>query len=366
MSWFLTILFLTLTFGTNLSQANHDNKKLLPSPTVVGTVYCDTCFQQAFSLNSHFISGASIAVECKIGKTKQRFYEEVKTNEHGEFKVKLPFLVKKHVKRIKGCSFKLLSSNEPNCAIASTSTSTSFSLSLKKKLQQEHIFSAGIFSFKPTKKPKFCDQKHSTTQNLKKQLSHVKNLEQSKFSNKNEIKDFFFPPNPLFPPPIIPNPFFPPNPLFPPPIIPNPFFPPLVPNPFQPPPLIPNPLQPPPLIPNPLQPPSPPLIPNPFQPPRPPPLIPNPFQPPSPPPLIPNPFQPPPTSPPPLFPNPFQPPPSSPPPFFPFPPIVIPGITRPPPPPPPPKSILPFPLPPLFPPPLSPGSPPTTTSKISP
>ncbi|CAJ2665866.1 unnamed protein product [Trifolium pratense] len=351
MSWFLTILFLTLTFGTNLSEANHDNKKLLPSPVVVGTVYCDTCFQQAFSINSHFISGASIAVECKIGKTKPRFYEEVKTNEHGEFKVKLPFLVKKHVKRIKGCSFKLLSSNEPNCAIASTSTSTSFSLSLKKKLQQEHIFSAGIFSFKPSKKPKFCDQKHSTTQNLKKQLSHVKNLEQSKFSNKkkvpHEIKDFFF---------------FPPNPFFPPPIIPNPFQPPLIPNPFTPPPLIPNPLNPPPLIPNPFQPPSPPLIPNPFQPPSPPPLIPNPFQPPSPPPLIPNPFQPPPSSPPPLIPNPFQPPPSSPPPFFPFPPVVIPGLTPSPPPPPPPKSIFPFPLPPLFPPPHSPGSPPTSLS----
>ncbi|KEH25152.1 adhesive plaque matrix protein [Medicago truncatula] len=346
MSWFLTILFLSLTFGTNFSEANHDNKKLLPSPVVVGTVYCDTCFQQAFSLNSHFISGASIAVECKIGKTKPRFYKEVKTNEHGEFKVKLPFLVKKHVKRIKGCNFKLLSSNEPNCAIASTSTSSS--LSLKKKLQQEHIFSAGIFSFKPIKKPKFCDKKHSI-HNLKKQHSYVKNLEQSKFSSKNkvpnEVEDFFF---------------FPPNPFFPPPIIPNP---------LQPPPLIPNPLQPPPLIPNPFQPPSPPLIPNPFQPPSPP-LIPNPFQPPpSNPPLIPNPFQPPPASPPPLIPNPFQPPPSSPPPSFPFPPIVIPGLTPSPPPPPPPKSIFPAPLlpfPPLFPPPLSPGSPPTSSSNFSP
>ena len=114
--------------------------------------------------------GASIAVECKIGKTKQRFYKEVKTNEYGEFKVKLPFLLKKHVKRIKGCNFKLLSSNEPNClssnepncAIASTSTSSS--LSLKKKLQGEHIFSAGIFSFnnfKPIKETQFCDRKHS-------------------------------------------------------------------------------------------------------------------------------------------------------------------------------------------------------------
>ncbi|CAL5186066.1 unnamed protein product [Lathyrus oleraceus] len=309
MSWFLTILFLTLTFGTNLSEAKHVNKKLHPSPSVVGTVFCDTCFQQTFSQESRFISGASIAVECKLGKTKQRFYKEVKTNEQGEFKVKLPFLVRKNVKRIKGCNFKLLSSNEPNCAIASTSTS--FSLTLKKKLQDEHIFSAGFFSFKPIKKPKFCDQNKHSTQNPK----------------KNEVEDFFF---------------FPPNPLNP-PLVPNPFQPPLIPNPFTPPP----------------------LIPNPFQPPSPP-LIPNPFQPPSPPPFLPNPFQPPPSSPPPLLPNPFQPPPSSPPPFSLFPPIVVPGITPSPPPPPPPKSILPFPFPPLFPPPHSPGSPPTSSTKSSP
>ncbi|XP_058755451.1 formin-like protein 20 [Vicia villosa] len=305
MSWFLTILFLTLTIGTNLSEAKHENKKLHPSPVVVGTVFCDTCFQQTFSQESRFISGASIAVECKLGKTKQRFYKEVKTNEQGEFKVKLPFLVRKNVKRLKGCNFKLLSSNVPNCAIASTSTS--FSPSLKKKMQDEHIFSAGFFSFKPIKKPKFCDQNKP---------------------KKNEVEDFFF---------------FPPNPLNP-PLVPNPFQPPLIPNPFTPPP----------------------LIPNPFQPPSPP-LIPNPFQPPSPPPFLPNPFQPPPSSPPPLIPNPFQPPPSSPPPFSLFPPIVVPGITpSPPPPPPPPKSILPFPFPPLFPPPHNPGSPPTSSTKSSP
>ncbi|XP_004507286.1 uncharacterized protein [Cicer arietinum] len=332
MSWFFTILFLTLTFGTNLSESNHDKynkKKLLPSSFVVGTIYCDTCSQQAFSQESHFISGASIAIECKMEKTKQIFYEEVKTNEHGEFKVKLPFIVKKHVKRIKGCNFKLISSNEPHCSIASTSTS--FSLSLKKKMQKEHIFSAGIFSFKPIKNPKFCNKKYSIPNPKKQNL--VKNLEKSKlFSMKKLVHDqedfFFFPPNPLFPPPLIPNP-------------------------FQPPPLIPNPFSPPPLIPNPFQPPSPPLIPNPFQPP-------------SPPPLFPNPFQPPPSSPPPLIPNPFQPPPSSPPPLFPFPPIAIPGLTPSPPPPPPPRSIFPFPFPPLFPPPHSPGSPPTSSMDSSP
>nr|ACU16720.1 unknown [Glycine max] len=56
MSWFLVILFLSLTFDITHSEASHDKK--LPSAVVVGTVYCDTCFQQDLSTGNHFISGA--------------------------------------------------------------------------------------------------------------------------------------------------------------------------------------------------------------------------------------------------------------------------------------------------------------------
>ncbi|KAL1291660.1 hypothetical protein HN51_060198 [Arachis hypogaea] len=391
MSWFLVILFLTLTFGTLSSESTHHEKRLpsssAPAVVVVGTVFCDKCLQHSFSFGSHFISGASVGVECKDGSKskKPRFKKEVKTNKDGEFKVELPFKVSKYVKRIKGCTFELISSNNPNCAMASISTTSS--ITLKSRNQKEHIFSAGFLSFKPTKKPKLCNQSPTT--------ATVQESKDSVFEEKR------FPPSidPSFPPPLQ-DPPSPPTllpPLLPllPPIIPPltppikedkrvkpsqvslfpPLIPPLVPNPFQPPPLIPNPFQPPPLIPNPFQPPSPPFIPNPFQPPpSPTPLIPNPFQPPpsprplipnpfqpppSPPPFLPNPFQPPPSPPSPLFPNPFQPtpsPPKPPSPLFPFPPI--PGLTPSPPPPSPPPPTFPFPFPPLFPPPHTPGSPP--------
>ncbi|KAK7295540.1 hypothetical protein RJT34_18450 [Clitoria ternatea] len=334
MSWFLVILFLCLTFGTS-SEAGHDKK--LPSAVVVGTVYCDTCFQQDFPMGSHFISGASVAVECKDGylSSKPRFRKEVKTDEHGEFRVQLPFSVSKHVKKIKGCTVRLISSNEPYCAVASAATSSS--LRLKSRKQGLHIFSAGFFSFKPLKEPTLCNQKPS--------IQNTNDLPSMKHLYPPKIDPSFPPPLqdpstpgglPILPPlpglpelpplptlPLLPplpgistpvpaagSPnvqpsdqkvtnyetlMFPPNPLFPPPVVPNP---------FQPPPLVPNPLQPPPLIPNP------------------------------------------------SLPNPFQPPPSGPPPFFPFPPTV-PGLTPSPSPP-----SLPFPFPPLFPPPSSPGTPP--------
>ncbi|XP_021296766.1 uncharacterized protein LOC110426005 [Herrania umbratica] len=155
MSWFFLLFLLGFLFN-NFSESSHDQKQ---SAVVVGTVYCDTCFQEDFSRPSHFISGASVAVECKDGTSRPSFRQEVKTNEHGEFKIHLPFSVSKHVKKIKGCSVKLIRSGEPYCAVVSRATSSS--LHLKSRMHGTHIFSAGFFTFKPLKRPTLCGQKPS-------------------------------------------------------------------------------------------------------------------------------------------------------------------------------------------------------------
>ncbi|GFS30518.1 pollen Ole e 1 allergen and extensin family protein [Actinidia rufa] len=128
---YLFLSVLSFTFS-NLSEAKHQNK--LSSAVVVGTVYCDTCFQADFSKTSHFISGGTTS-------SKPSFREEVKTNKHGKFKVHLPFSVTKHVKKIEGCSAKLISSSEPYCAVASTATSSFRSISTKCSQFQETIHS---------------------------------------------------------------------------------------------------------------------------------------------------------------------------------------------------------------------------------
>ncbi|KAM2143763.1 hypothetical protein ACFX1R_047522 [Malus domestica] len=60
MSWFFTVIFLVTarTFHTP-SKASHEKND--PSTVVVGTVYCDICFQEDFSHSSHFISGKLIS-----------------------------------------------------------------------------------------------------------------------------------------------------------------------------------------------------------------------------------------------------------------------------------------------------------------
>ncbi|GMH04382.1 hypothetical protein Nepgr_006221 [Nepenthes gracilis] len=290
----MLLFILSLTYF-NPSEARHSNE--LSPAVVVGTVYCDTCFQDDFSRSSHFISGATVAVECGEGRWKTgSFRKEAKTNEHGEFKVLLPFSISKHVEKIEGCEVKLVKSSEPYCAVASTASSPL--IKLKSRKQGTRIFSAGFFTFKPLKQPELCNQEPS--------LMGSRSLFTS--SMKTYLNPYNLPAIPSLPelPPLPQLPPLPPLPG----LVPFPggrsfsyekgreqnahphyLFPPIFPSP--PPavsiPLPPNPLQPPPILPPiPFQPPSAPsfgLPPIPgFTPPPPPPSLPFPF-----PPLIPLP-----------------------------------------------------------------------------
>ncbi|KAK9061798.1 hypothetical protein SSX86_018981 [Deinandra increscens subsp. villosa] len=152
-SWVsLTIMCLISTFS-DVTEAN--------DAILVGSVYCDTCFHQHFSPFSHFISGALVAVECGGGEIqvnggKPGFREEVKTDVKGEFRVILPFSAAEHVEEIKRCSVKLISSSEPDCAVAAISNTTSSSVRMKVKTPGNHVFSSGFFTFQPLEQPKRC------------------------------------------------------------------------------------------------------------------------------------------------------------------------------------------------------------------
>ncbi|KAJ0232588.1 Proline-rich protein [Hirschfeldia incana] len=216
--WFILMIFLGITINEGLSQGQqHLKKKTRSSAVVVGTVYCDTCFNSAFPRSpSHLIPGAVVAVECIDENSKPSFRQEVKTDEHGEFKAKLPFSVSKHVKKIKRCSVKLLSSSQPYCSIAASATSSSLRrLKSSKHGETTRVFSAGFFTFKPETQPEICSQKPINLRGTKPLL-----------------------PDPSFPPPIqdpVPD-----NPL---PILPNiPILPPLLDLPLLPtlPPLLPG------------------------------------------------------------------------------------------------------------------------------
>ncbi|KAJ0712294.1 hypothetical protein HanOQP8_Chr09g0333291 [Helianthus annuus] len=276
-SWVSFVMFLLCLSFNGVSYARH-RKHPHSAATLVGTVYCDTCFRQQVPKSNHFISGATVAVECK-NAGKQTFRSKVKTNENGEFEAKLPVSIGKNVHKIKGCSVTLISSGKPYCSVAATATSSE--IHFKSKKAGTHIFSAGFFTFKP----QLCNQKDFTGKTFPPSLpdppapflppidilpplpvpdlpvpplvpplprlpglppiTGQKSLENVKLSGK---KTFGFPPNPFQPPslplqpsppslvpPVVPSP--PPAPLLPP--VPG-----VIPSPSPPPPAFPIPFPP--------------------------------------------------------------------------------------------------------------------------
>lgn len=166
-----------------------------------------------------------VGVECKATRSNPSFQKQVTTNTNGEFRVRLPFSISKHVNRIKNCSVKLIKSSEPYCSIASSATKSS--IHLKSKNIKTHIFSAGYFTFKPSNQPNLCNQKPTISFNSRKFLPLVPN-------NPSPVQDPTVIPNlpptdqSLLPPlPTLPR--LPPLPQLPPlPALPGlPFLPPL-------------------------------------------------------------------------------------------------------------------------------------------
>ncbi|KAK4759660.1 hypothetical protein SAY87_022791 [Trapa incisa] len=332
MHWLLpVILSLTSSMVHAIGAADVPGRKLqLATAEVVGSVFCDICLQHQFSKTSHFISGASVSVECPNGISS-----DAKTDEKGRFKARLPFSVgEENANQIRDCTVRLKSSGDPRCSVLSTESSSS--LQLKSSKEGVYTFSVGSLAFQPLKLPRFCRKLKAEKIATVDRSTLFPCPDSGEEGKTSSLPEFFFAPFPFQPPP-----FFPPIPGFtPPPFIPLPPIPGFTPPP--------SPLIPIPPIPGFTPPPSPPFfhlppIPFPgFTPPPPPPLfylppIPG-FTPPSPPPA----------------------------PFFhiPFPPFSIPGFAPPPPPPPPPPPAFPFPLPPFSPLPPFPGTPPASPSSL--
>ncbi|KAF3320008.1 proline-rich protein 4-like protein [Carex littledalei] len=219
-AWYLVVLFLLLGFPL---QGNCKKHSALPSTLIAGTVYCDTCSEQRSNKLGHFISGASIQVECTDESKHIAFRKTAITNPKGLFKFSIPPEVHKNTQSIKNCTIDLLKTSHATTfcdAVASVSTTSALEFHLKSTRQDGiKVYSAGTVTFKPLKKPAICDEQ----------------IDQPAF--------FFFPPNPLQPPniggvPIPQNPLVPPPPsLLPPGFQPTPpsIFPPGLPF-FQPPP----------------------------------------------------------------------------------------------------------------------------------
>ncbi|XP_020103805.1 pollen allergen Che a 1-like [Ananas comosus] len=196
------------------SAAHHRvRKKHFAPAVVVGAVFCDTCFLRKLSESSRFISGATVAIECRRDESaRPSFRKEVLTDRRGVFRIRLPAEVTKHVKSVRPCSVNLIRSSDPFCAAPSTAALLLHRFKSRWQAADVRVLSAGIFAFKPLQRPEFCDRRRDRS---------------SPESEQNAEQPAFFFPTPNFP--FLPSPpsFLPPNPLQPPPSV-------LPPLPFQP------------------------------------------------------------------------------------------------------------------------------------
>lgn len=152
-------------------------------------------------------SGASVAVECGDAASGRGYRKVVTTNRRGVFGVRLPPRISKHVHLIEACSVKLLESNEPFCAVASTATAAG--LRLKSRRRGVHVYSVGFFSFKPLNEPELCYQKPVLEAEKQEQFAFFLPLPTITFQSSPPQGAGGFP---LFQPPTL----LPPNPLQPP------------------------------------------------------------------------------------------------------------------------------------------------------
>jgi len=147
--------YLALGAATNIAAED----KASGSVVVTGNVFCDTCLEGRRSENGYVISGASVAVECRLNrKTMITVSIRGETDEKGEFKVELPLNIFESADQLSMCSVKLLKSTDKSCRIPSKSAPAS-SLTLQSFVNGILTYSAGSFSYRHETAPGSCYRK---------------------------------------------------------------------------------------------------------------------------------------------------------------------------------------------------------------
>ncbi|GMH27407.1 hypothetical protein Nepgr_029250 [Nepenthes gracilis] len=126
--------------------------------TVVGAVYCDTCFDNVFSRHSYFLPGVDVHIQCKFMANFPRTTESISfsvnrtTDKYGLYKLEMPSV--DGVDCTDGpaihssCQATLISSSSSACNIPALKA-TAYEISVKSKQSNLCIYSFTAMSFRP-------------------------------------------------------------------------------------------------------------------------------------------------------------------------------------------------------------------------
>jgi len=133
-------------------------EKASGSVMVIGNVFCDACLEGRPSKNGYVISGASVAVECRLNrKTLTVSIITGETDENGEFKVELPSNIFHSADPLNKCWVKPVKSPYDFCRIPSKSAPSS--LTLQSESNGVVTYNAGSLSYRHETVPPSCYRK---------------------------------------------------------------------------------------------------------------------------------------------------------------------------------------------------------------
>ncbi|KAG9150645.1 hypothetical protein Leryth_008113 [Lithospermum erythrorhizon] len=129
--------------------------------TIQGSVFCDVCHANTFSMHSYFLPGVDIHIECKFkanspGTTEQiSFSVNRTTNRHGKYKLKISSI--EGVDCVEDseiqsfCQARLIRSSTSTCNIPALK-STSDEVTIKSKHDNKCTYRLSDLSFTPRSK----------------------------------------------------------------------------------------------------------------------------------------------------------------------------------------------------------------------
>lgn len=222
---FSLLLVLAILSASPLALLAQSTRPISSRITVVGAVYCDTCFNDGFSRYSYFMPGADVHIQCKINANAPKTAEVITfsvnrtTDNNGVYNLEIPSV--DGVDCVDGppiqsmCQATLIGSSLSECNLPGLKATTD-EISVKSKQDYLCVYSFTPLSFRPHKRNRTLCGRQAQKSSESESESESESSSSSKlslplpfpFSTPPPSLPFPFPHLPTSPsvPPLLPSP----------------------------------------------------------------------------------------------------------------------------------------------------------------
>ncbi|KAG0497236.1 hypothetical protein HPP92_001927 [Vanilla planifolia] len=141
-------------------KPNPKHPQLKTNITVIGSVFCDTCSENAFSKHSYFLPGVQVLIQCKFagssGSSEEITVKAKRTTDgFGVYKLDIPpvegFQCRQGLEIKSVCSASLIQCPSSLCSIPGRQSSTAH-MAIKSKLRDICILNLNTLNYHPLKR----------------------------------------------------------------------------------------------------------------------------------------------------------------------------------------------------------------------